>query len=104
AVEDGTLAENEALREALGAAERVHLIGLVSGGGVHSSEEHLKPLIGLAAQLNVPDLVIHAFTDGRDTSPTSGAASVASIEATCRAAGTGRSGAARGRYQRLGRR
>ena len=44
---------------------------------MHSSEEHLKALIGLAAELNVPDLVIHAFTDGRDTSPTSGAASVA---------------------------
>ena len=50
---------------ALGAAERVHLIGLVSGGGVHSSEEHLKALIRLAAERNVPDLVIHAFTDGR---------------------------------------
>jgi len=98
AVEDGTLAENEALREALGAAERVHLIGLVSGGGVHSSEEHLKALIGLAAQLNVPDLVIHAFTDGRDTSPTSGAASVASIEETCREQGTGRIGSVIGRY------
>ena len=98
AVEDGTLAENEALREALGAAERVHLIGLVSGGGVHSSEEHLKALIGLAARLNVPDLVIHAFTDGRDTSPTSGAASVAAIEETCREQGTGRIGSVIGRY------
>ena len=73
AVRTARSAENETLRDALGAAERVHLIGLVSTGGVHSSEEHLKALIALAAELNVPDLVIHAFTDGRDTSPTSGA-------------------------------
>jgi 2,3-bisphosphoglycerate-independent phosphoglycerate mutase len=98
AVEDGSLAENRTLREALGAAERVHLIGLVSGGGVHSSEEHLKALVGLAARLNVPDLVIHAFTDGRDTSPTSGAASLAAIEETCREQGTGRVGTVIGRY------
>jgi 2,3-bisphosphoglycerate-independent phosphoglycerate mutase len=98
AVEDGTLAANAVLRDALGAAERVHLIGLVSGGGVHSSEEHLKALIGMAAQLNVPDLVIHAFTDGRDTSPTSGAASLAGIEETCREQGTGRIGSVVGRY------
>ena len=46
------------LRAALGGAERVHLIGLVSKGGVHSSEEHLKALIAIAADANVPDLVI----------------------------------------------
>ena len=96
AVRDGTLGENETLQAALRGAERVHLIGLVSTGGVHSSEEHLKALIGLAAEWNVPDLVIHAFTDGRDTSPTSGAASVAGVEAACREAGD--------RPRRLGRR
>ena len=55
------------------ARERVHLIGLVSDGGVHSSLDHLRALIELAAELGVPDLVLHAFTDGRDTLPTSGA-------------------------------
>ena len=98
AVADGSLGENETLVAALGAAERVHLIGLVSGGGVHSSEEHLKALIRLAAERNVPDLVIHAFTDGRDTSPTSGAASLAGIQAACASAGTGRIGSVIGRY------
>ena len=98
AVEDGSLAENETLRAALRGAERVHLIGLVSGGGVHSSEAHLKALVGLAADWNVPDLVIHAFTDGRDTSPTSGAASVAGVEAVCRESGAGRVGSVVGRY------
>src|SRR3954451_11974755 len=62
AVEDGTLAENETLRAALKNAERVHLIGLVSDGGVHSSDRHLKALIEIA-----PGAIVHAFTDGRDT-------------------------------------
>jgi 2,3-bisphosphoglycerate-independent phosphoglycerate mutase len=64
--------DNAVLREAMQAAERVHLIGLVSDGGVHSSIEHLEALVDLGRSLGVPDLVIHAFTDGRDTSPTSG--------------------------------
>jgi 2,3-bisphosphoglycerate-independent phosphoglycerate mutase len=103
AVADGTLGENATLRAALTGAERVHLIGLVSTGGVHSSEDHLKALIGLAADWNVPDLVIHAFTDGRDTSPTSGAASLAGIEATCRERGAGRIGSVVGRYYAMDR-
>jgi 2,3-bisphosphoglycerate-independent phosphoglycerate mutase len=103
AVADGTLGESEALQRALRGAERVHLIGLVSTGGVHSSEEHLKALIRLAAECNVPDPVIHAFTDGRDTSPTSGAASVAGIEAVSRELGTGRIGSVIGRYYAMDR-
>ena len=103
AVADGSLGENETLRAALQGAERVHLIGLVSTGGVHSSEEHLQALIALAAELGVPDLVIHAFTDGRDTSPTSGADSVASIEKVCGEHGTGRVGSVIGRYYAMDR-
>jgi 2,3-bisphosphoglycerate-independent phosphoglycerate mutase len=75
-------------------AERVHLIGLVSTGGVHSSERHLKALVEIARDTGVPDLVIHAFTDGRDTSPTSGAAAVADVEGL----GFGRVGSVIGRY------
>jgi 2,3-bisphosphoglycerate-independent phosphoglycerate mutase len=103
AVADGSLAENETLRSALQGADRVHLIGLVSAGGVHSSERHLKALIGLAADLGVADLVIHAFTDGRDTSPTAGADSVAGVETTCRELGTGRIGSVIGRYYAMDR-
>jgi 2,3-bisphosphoglycerate-independent phosphoglycerate mutase len=103
AVRDGSLGENETLRAALRGAERVHLIGLVSTGGVHSSEDHVKALIGLAADWNVPDLVIHAFTDGRDTSPTSGADSVAGVEAVCRERGCGRVGSVIGRYYAMDR-
>jgi 2,3-bisphosphoglycerate-independent phosphoglycerate mutase len=103
AVRDGSLAENDVLNAAITAADRVHLIGLVSSGGVHSSEEHLKALITLAAERRVPDLVIHAFTDGRDTSPTSGAGSLAAVEATCRERGAGRVGSVIGRYYAMDR-
>jgi len=103
AVRDGSLGQSEALQAALRGAERVHLIGLVSSGGVHSSEQHLKALIGLAADWNVPDLVIHAFTDGRDTSPTSGAESVARVEAACRERGAGRVASVVGRYYAMDR-
>jgi 2,3-bisphosphoglycerate-independent phosphoglycerate mutase len=70
---DGTLARNAVLRAAFEGAARVHLIGLVSDGGVHSGWDHLEALIRMGGQLEVPDLVVHAFTDGRDTLPKAGA-------------------------------
>jgi 2,3-bisphosphoglycerate-independent phosphoglycerate mutase len=79
AVEDGSFFENEALRAACD-AERLHLLGLVSDGGVHSSMEHLRALIELAGRQDVPDVVVHAFTDGPDTSPDSGAGHLAEVE------------------------
>ena len=48
---------------------RLHLLGLVSRGGVHSSMDHLRALIELAGREEVPDTIVHAFTDGRDTQP-----------------------------------
>jgi 2,3-bisphosphoglycerate-independent phosphoglycerate mutase len=98
AVEDGSLAENAVLQEALKDAPRVHLIGLVSTGGVHSSHRHLKALVEIAGKAGVEDLVVHAFTDGRDTAPTSGAKSLADLEGWLRDAGTGRVGSVIGRY------
>ena len=75
AIEDGTFFQNEALRGACAAARdagsTLHLLGLVSDGGVHSSLDHLRACIELAARERVPALVLHAFTDGRDTLPTS---------------------------------
>jgi 2,3-bisphosphoglycerate-independent phosphoglycerate mutase len=79
AIEDGSFFENEALREAC-RAERVHLLGLVSAGGVHASMEHLRALVELAGREQVADVVIHAFTDGRDTLPDSGAGYLADVE------------------------
>ena len=66
-------------------APRVHLVGLVSDGGVHSSIEHLRALIETAARVGVPDLVVHAITDGRDTLPTNGAGYLESVENWCAA-------------------
>ena len=81
AVEDGSLGDSEVLGELMDGAERLHLIGLVSDGGVHSSDRHLKALVELAASKGVPDVVVHAFTDGRDTSPKGGAKFLAAVEA-----------------------
>jgi len=102
AVKDGSLAENQVLREAFSDAERVHLIGLVSDGGVHSGFGHLKALIALAASLEVPDLVVHAFTDGRDTLPTSGAGYLETVEGWLADCG-GRVGSVVGRYWAMDR-
>jgi 2,3-bisphosphoglycerate-independent phosphoglycerate mutase len=98
-VRDGSLAENETLRAAMSDAPRVHLIGLVSDGGVHSSLGHLEALVRLAQEWGVEDLVIHAFTDGRDTSPASGAGSLAKVEGW----GFGRVGSVVGRYYAMDR-
>src|SRR4029077_181055 len=51
----------------------LHFLGLVSDGGVHSHYEHLLALIEAAQAKGVTDILVHAFTDGRDTSPTGGA-------------------------------
>ncbi|HZS30183.1 MAG TPA: 2,3-bisphosphoglycerate-independent phosphoglycerate mutase [Gaiellaceae bacterium] len=67
AVESGELLENEALRSAFERGENVHLLGLVSHGGVHSHIDHLKALLEFAPE----KAWIHAFTDGRDVEPTS---------------------------------
>jgi 2,3-bisphosphoglycerate-independent phosphoglycerate mutase len=98
AVAAGELGRNEVLRELFGSAERVHLIGLVSDGGVHSGWKHLEALIGLGAQREVPGLVVHAFTDGRDTLPTAGAGYLETVEGWCAAAGNARVGSVVGRY------
>jgi 2,3-bisphosphoglycerate-independent phosphoglycerate mutase len=67
AVESGELPENEALRGAFERGERVHLLGLVSHGGVHSHVDHLQALLRFAPEKTW----IHGFTDGRDVSPRS---------------------------------
>ncbi len=92
AVADGSLFENEVLLAACEAARngprgRLHLLGLVSDGGVHSGWSHIEALIELAAEQGVPDLVVHAFTDGRDTLPSSAAGYLEELELWLRHAG-----------------
>ena len=74
-IHDRNFGKNEVLRRTiLAGAEksgRVHLMGLLSDGGVHSTIEHLFALLDLCAELQVPQVFIHAFLDGRDTPPTS---------------------------------
>jgi 2,3-bisphosphoglycerate-independent phosphoglycerate mutase len=80
AIEDGSFFENEVLRAAC-VTGRLHLLGLVSAGGVHASMGHLEALVKLARDQGARDIVIHAFTDGRDTNPDSGAGYLAELEA-----------------------
>ena len=106
AVADGSLFENEVLLAACDAARRsprgrLHLIGLVSDGGVHSGWTHVEALIELAAQEGVPDVVVHAFTDGRDTLPSSAAGYISELERWLRHAG--RVGTVSGRYYAMDR-
>jgi 2,3-bisphosphoglycerate-independent phosphoglycerate mutase len=98
AVSGGALASNAVLRDAFTGSPRVHLIGLVSDGGVHSGWKHLEALIRLGAQLGVADLVLHAFTDGRDTLPTSGAGFLRTVGGWMADGGAGRIGSVVGRY------
>ncbi|MGO9319986.1 MAG: 2,3-bisphosphoglycerate-independent phosphoglycerate mutase [Solirubrobacteraceae bacterium] len=99
AVADGSLAQSEVLRAAFADAERVHLLGMVSDGGVHSSLAHVRALIALGHSLAVKDLVVHAFTDGRDTLPHAGAGFLAELDRTHGA----RVGSVVGRYWAMDR-
>jgi 2,3-bisphosphoglycerate-independent phosphoglycerate mutase len=106
AIADGSFFENEALLAACekarsGRRGRLHLIGLVSDGGVHSGWEHLEACVELAAREGVPDLVVHAITDGRDTSPTASPAYLGELERWLRRAG--RVGTVCGRYYAMDR-
>ncbi|MGZ4255451.1 MAG: 2,3-bisphosphoglycerate-independent phosphoglycerate mutase [Solirubrobacteraceae bacterium] len=103
AAESGAFVSNDVLRAAFSDVERLHLIGLVSDGGVHSGWSHLEALIRMGAELEVPDLVVHAFTDGRDTLPTSGAGYLKTVEEWMADAGAGRVGSVVGRYYAMDR-
>src|SRR5258708_29616390 len=104
AVADGTLGKNPALKGAVDAAKsrggRLHLLGLVSNGGVHSSLEHLFALIDAAAGAGVA-VVVHAFLDGRDTPPQSGEGFVGVLLERLR--GKGWIGTVSGRYWAMDR-
>src|SRR5919106_1417358 len=106
AVADGSFFENPVLKAACEAARqsprgRLHLMGLVSDGGVHSGWEHIEACVELAAQEGVPDLVVHAFTDGRDTLPRSSRGYLEELERWLRRAG--RVGTVSGRYYAMDR-
>ncbi|MBV8254935.1 MAG: 2,3-bisphosphoglycerate-independent phosphoglycerate mutase [Chitinophaga sp.] len=106
AVRDGELAKNQVLLDTFAHAKNndkaLHLIGLVSDGGVHSHITHLKALASLASQNGVSKLFIHAFTDGRDTDPKSGLGFIEDLAAHLQTSG-GKIASITGRYYAMDR-
>jgi 2,3-bisphosphoglycerate-independent phosphoglycerate mutase len=104
--QDPPIDENEAINSAFEYADkhggRVHFLGLVSDGGVHSYQAHLHALIELAAERGV-DAVTHAFTDGRDTAPKGGASYLAALQSHVEEYGTGDVATVSGRYYAMDR-
>ncbi|RBP43735.1 phosphoglycerate mutase [Roseimicrobium gellanilyticum] len=89
AIREGELVKNPVLQEALSKAQgkRIHFLGLISDGGVHSHQDHLVALCNAAKAAGVNDIMVHAITDGRDTSPKGGAGYLAKLEADLAASG-----------------
>jgi len=106
-ISDGDFFENEAFLEGIKLAKEknsaIHLFGLISDGCVHSSLDHLKALIKLASQKDVKKLYLHAFMDGRDTSPTSGAGYMKQVVSFMKEIGTGEVATVGGRYYGMDR-
>jgi 2,3-bisphosphoglycerate-independent phosphoglycerate mutase len=111
AIADGSFAKNPALDAAVAAAARngstLHVMGLVSPGGVHSHERHIAAMIELAGRppsgQPAPRIHVHAFLDGRDTPPRSAAPSLALVEAACAKVAGARIATVSGRYYAMDR-
>ncbi len=102
AIRDGDFFENPAIcaavDKAVGAGKAVHILGLLSDGGVHSHQDHLVAMAELAAQRGAEKIYLHAFLDGRDTPPRSAQASIELLDATFARLGRGRIATLIGRY------
>ena len=109
AIEDGSFAANPVLTDAMDLARsegrNLHLLGLVSDGGVHASDAHLRALLRMARERGVPAerVLIHAITDGRDTPPRSGPQHLQRLLDACAAEGVGRVVSLVGRYWAMDR-
>ncbi len=102
AIEDGSFFANAELRAACAAAKTsggtLHVMGLMSPGGVHSHETHIFAMLDLAAREGVPHVAVHAFLDGRDMPPRSAEPSLRALQAKCDAVGNARIASVGGRY------
>jgi len=102
AIADGDFFTNSALTEgvdaAVSAGKAVHIMGLLSPGGVHSHEDHLLAMVELAAQRGAKHIYVHGFLDGRDTPPRSAAATIERFEKQFMQLGAGRFATLCGRY------
>lgn len=107
AIREGSFFENEtflgAIRHVKEHGSKLHLYGLLSDGGVHSHIDHLFALLELAARQQVPDVLVHAFLDGRDVAPDSGIHYIRQLLAKMEELGTGRLATVQGRYYAMDR-
>lgn len=107
AIADGSFFQDPTLIKAVELAAQgnraLHLLGLVSDGGVHSQQRHLYALLRLAAKHNLTRVFVHAFMDGRDTMPTSGLGYLQSLEQQIREIGVGQIASVSGRYYAMDR-
>lgn len=106
AIADGEFVGNEALLSACRAAREggtLHIMGLVSPGGVHSHERHILAMLELAKAEGVAQVAVHAFLDGRDTPPRSARPSLEALQATCERLGNARVASVSGRYWAMDR-
>ena len=107
AIEKGELGTNPVLTDVIDSSVNrkaaLHLMGLLSDGGVHSHMRHLFALIDLAAERGVKRLFIHAFMDGRDTPPRSGKGYIEELESFLRERGIGRIATVMGRFYAMDR-
>ncbi|MGB4440536.1 MAG: 2,3-bisphosphoglycerate-independent phosphoglycerate mutase [Sedimentibacter sp.] len=106
-IEDGEFETNEALNNAIGYVKKnnstLHLIGLLSDGGVHSHNSHLYSLIELAKKNDVDNVEIHCITDGRDVSPTSSPNYIKELKKKIKSIGVGHIASIMGRYYAMDR-
>ena len=104
---DNSILENPEIKSAFGYAKengkRLHLMGLTSTGGVHSSFDHLLKLIDIAAMYGIENCYIHCFMDGRDTDPRSGKGFIADLQQHIDEAGVGTIASVIGRYYAMDR-
>jgi 2,3-bisphosphoglycerate-independent phosphoglycerate mutase len=107
AIADGSLFDNAVLTKAMDAAiaqdRAVHLLGLLSPGGVHSHQQHLFALCEMAVKRGAKQLFVHAFLDGRDMPPRSALPSIEALEAKLAELGTGAIASITGRYYAMDR-
>ena len=101
-ITDGDFFENEAfintVDRAVSAGQAVHVMGLMSPGGVHSHEDHLHAMVELAERRGAKEVYVHAFLDGRDTPPRSAENSLAKLDEVMKSKGIGRIASIIGRY------
>ena len=106
-IEDGTFFENTALVDAMNSAKEsgkaLHLMGLLSDGGVHSHQKHLVGLIEMAHRMGLEKVYVHTFHDGRDVPPTSGVDFMSELVSDMERIGTGKIATISGRYYAMDR-